>query len=158
MYVTMKKILFATIIIFLFSNNNLQAQSPQGPPPTEVVARGDVRDSLVSELRVICDYEAYFDSIRELRLKILAEEYGWSTERVSEIRSKVKFSDFDMHYFYSGYSRYSTEELKEILYYFKEMTEEELSRSNIKHERVIVMNIEGNNGENMDSRIKRASE
>lgn len=134
------------------------AQPPQEAPPAEVIVRGEIRDSLVSELITLCDYKGYFDSIRDMRLEMLSKEFDWNSEKVSKIREKVKFSDVDMHYFYSGYSKYSTKELQEILGYFQSMSEEELSKTMIKYETIILMNIGRPDGTNMDGKIKRAAE
>lgn len=150
----MKKNLFT--LLFLIASSGLYAQPPQDAPPVEVIARGEIRDSLVSELITLCDYKGFFDSIRDMRLEVLSKEFNWNSEKVSKIQEKVKFSDLDMHYFYSGYSKYSTEELREILGYFQSMSDEELSNTMIKYETIILRNIGIADGTNMDGKIKRA--
>lgn len=143
---------------FLILNVSVYAQPPQEAPPTEIIVRGEIRDSLVSELITLCDYKGYFDSIRDMRLEVLSKEFNWNSEKVSKIREKVKFSDLDIHYFYSGYSKYSTEELREILSYLQSMSSKELSNTNIKYETIILSNIGRADGTNMDGKIKRAAE
>ena len=100
----------------------------------------------------MCDYESYFNSSREKIIAIISEENTASDTQIAKIRDEVTFSDFDLIHFYSAYSIYTEEELVTILEYFKEMTPEELARSNVKHEKVVLMNIDGN----MVFRVKKS--
>lgn len=135
-----------------YKNGQTALTPAQVIPPPEVITRGATRDSIVRELVVLCDYESYFNSSREKIIAIISEENTASDTQIAKIRDEVTFSDFDMIHFYSAYSIYTEEELVTILEYFKEMTSEELARSNVKHEKVVLMNIDGN----MVFRVKKS--
>jgi hypothetical protein len=127
--------------------------------PVQAFPHSKIRDSILLELIELCDYKAYFDSIREGRLTELLKENDWSEIQIAEIRNKVIFSIFiaDRRLYYL-HSQYNNEELQSLLNYFKSLTSKELSDLDVRYDREILIMISGKNGKYMDERIRLALE
>jgi len=124
--------------------------------PVQSFPQSKIRDSILLELIELCDYKAYFDSIRDERLQVLSKENEWNDEQIAQIREKVVFSDFKAERLYSFYSQYNNEQLQSLLNYFKSLTTKELSELELRYDQGVLLMISAKNGKYMDERIRNA--
>jgi hypothetical protein len=110
------------------------------PPPSEMMSPEE-NEHLIDQIVIICDYNSAFNSIRDELISKRATQKNWSEKKINEIKSKINFHDVDKHVFYSGYSIYSHEDLREVLNLFKNMSKEDLDSSTLKHEELILRNL-----------------